>query len=192
MAPTHPRRSYYFHRHLWRNLLHADWLPCFARLSCSGLVRHSLRANEKTACSYTDRNLRYVLALRLRAVGSALRACLPQLTHLLYWEIDRAITAQHNQSVTRIIRLILCIILLLWLIPPFAAAQGCAMCQTVMPQAGEPIARGMFWCVLLLLTAPFAVCAIVGGWLAYQYRRARRSQNVSTPAITLHPANSQG
>jgi hypothetical protein len=53
-----------------------------------------------------------------------------------------------------------------------ALAQGCAMCQTVLPQANEPIARGMAWCVLLLLTAPFAVCATIGGWLLYQYRRA--------------------
>ncbi|MBI3246478.1 MAG: hypothetical protein HYZ50_08225 [Deltaproteobacteria bacterium] len=53
-------------------------------------------------------------------------------------------------------------------------AQGCAMCRTVMPQANEPIARGMFWSVLFLMTAPFAVSAIIGGWLFQQYRRARR------------------
>ena len=51
-----------------------------------------------------------------------------------------------------------------------AFAQGCAMCQTVLPQADEPIARGMFWCVMILLTAPFAVCATIGGWLVYHYR----------------------
>jgi len=58
------------------------------------------------------------------------------------------------------------------LLPPSAFTQGCAMCQTVLPQAGEPIARGLFWGVLILLTAPFAVCATIGGWLVYQYRRA--------------------
>ena len=36
------------------------------------------------------------------------------------------------------------------------------MCQTVMPHANEPIARGMFWSVLFLMTAPFAVSAVVG------------------------------
>ncbi len=50
------------------------------------------------------------------------------------------------------------------------------MCQTVLPHADEPIARGMFWCVLLLLTAPFVVCAAIGGWLLYQYRRTALSQ----------------
>lgn len=55
---------------------------------------------------------------------------------------------------------------------PVVLAQGCAMCQTVMPHADEPIARGMFWCVLLLLTAPFAISAAIGGWLWYHYRRA--------------------
>src|SRR5262245_27556085 len=59
---------------------------------------------------------------------------------------------------------------------PVALAQGCAMCQTVMPHADEPIARGMFWCVLLLLTAPFAISAVIGGWLWYHYRGAALRQ----------------
>jgi hypothetical protein len=65
------------------------------------------------------------------------------------------------------------------------------MCQTVMPHADEPIARGMLWCVLLLLTAPFAVCTVIGGWLFYQYRyaarsRATQSQQVKASIIPLH------
>lgn len=48
------------------------------------------------------------------------------------------------------------------------------MCRTVMPQANEPIARGMFWSVLFLMTAPFAVSAIIGGWLLQQYRGCQR------------------
>jgi hypothetical protein len=66
------------------------------------------------------------------------------------------------------------------------------MCQTVLPQAGEPIARGMFWCVMILLTAPFALCATIGGWLVYQYRRAARSQRFTAAIITLRAANTQG
>jgi hypothetical protein len=79
-----------------------------------------------------------------------------------------------------------------WLIPSSALAQGCAMCQTVLPQASEPIARGMFWCVLILLTAPFAVCATIGGWLIYQYRRASRSQSFTASVTPLRTALSNG
>jgi multidrug resistance efflux pump len=72
-----------------------------------------------------------------------------------------------------------------------AAAQGCAMCQTVLPNAAEPIARGMFWCVLLLLAAPFVVSASIGGWLFYQYWRhqqSTRKQSLAAEVISLHPA----
>ncbi len=48
------------------------------------------------------------------------------------------------------------------------------MCRTVMPQAHEPIARGMFWSVLFLMMAPFAVSAVIGGWLWQQYRSLQR------------------
>jgi hypothetical protein len=78
------------------------------------------------------------------------------------------------------------------LIPPAAIAQGCAMCQTVLPQASEPIARGMFWCVLILLTAPFAVCATIGGWLLYQYRRASRGQSFTASVSPLRTTLSTG
>jgi len=117
------------------------------------------------------------------------------LTHVLYREIDRTLIAQHNRDVTRIILVItplLLTVLLAGLAASPALAQGCAMCQTVLPQAGEPIARGMFWCVLLLLTAPFALCATIGGWLVYQYRRATHAQSFTASVLTLRAANSQG
>lgn len=66
------------------------------------------------------------------------------------------------------------------------------MCQTVLPQASEPMARGMFWCVLILLIAPFAVCATIGGWLVYQYRRASRGQGFTASGTPLHTALSNG
>lgn len=62
------------------------------------------------------------------------------------------------------------------------------MCQTVLPNASEPIARGMFWCVLLLLTAPFAVSCTIGGWLFYQYwrhQRAEQKQEVTAAVISF-------
>jgi hypothetical protein len=49
----------------------------------------------------------------------------------------------------------------------------------------------MFWCVLLLLTAPFAVSAAIGGWLFYQYWRHQRSvrdQAVASEALPLPSA----
>ena len=114
----------------------------------------------------------------MRALGGVIYACLSQLKRGLYREIDNSLTAQHNQDV---ILIVLFIAALQGLLSSPAFAQGCAMCQTVLPQASEPIARGMFWCILILLTAPFAVCATISGWLFYHYRRASRSQ--SFPAL---------
>lgn len=65
------------------------------------------------------------------------------------------------------------------------------MCQTVLPQADEPIARGMFWFVLILLTAPFTVCATIGGWLVYQYRRTIPNQNLAASVATPRTENLQ-
>lgn len=66
------------------------------------------------------------------------------------------------------------------------------MCQTVLPQASEPIARGMFWCVLILLTAPFAICSTIGGWLFYQYRCASRGQSFTASVTPSRTALSNG
>jgi len=72
--------------------------------------------------------------------------------------------------------------------PLEALAQGCAMCQTVMPRGDEPMARGMFWSVSLLMTAPFVVGASIGGWVFYQYRNARRAQRAAATVLPLHLA----
>lgn len=123
-------------------------------------------------------------------MGGFVCACISQLRHGPCREIDSRLTAQHNQAVSKIILAIGLAAFTLatqGLLPLSAFAQGCAMCQTVMPQASEPIARGMFWCVLLLLTAPFAVCATIGGWVFYQYRRASRSQSFTASVTLLHP-----
>jgi hypothetical protein len=62
---------------------------------------------------------------------------------------------------------------------PESIAQGCAMCQTVMPQGSDPMARGLFWGVFILLVAPFLVVGAIGAWLYYHSRITRRT---STPA----------
>ncbi len=64
-------------------------------------------------------------------------------------------------------------------------AQGCAMCQTVMPGGSDPMAQGLFWGVLILLVAPFLVVGIIGGWLYYHSRSARRLS--STAQMRLIP-----
>ena len=102
--------------------------------------------------------------------------------------------ARHNPAVT-LSRSTLVIFMILslttLLLPLEVLAQGCAMCQTVMPHGDEPMARGMFWSVLTLLTAPFAVGISIGGWLFYQYRNARRAQRTAAPVLPLHLAYAQ-
>ena len=72
--------------------------------------------------------------------------------------------------------------LLIWSEP---AAQGCAMCQTVMPRGDEPMARGLFWSVTLLLSAPFVVGGVIGGWLYRQYRHAKPPRQSSAVVFPL-------
>jgi hypothetical protein len=69
--------------------------------------------------------------------------------------------------------------------PAPVLAQGCAMCRTVLPQASDPLARGFFWSFVVLISAPFAVGASIGGWLFYQYRSARRMQQPTVAVIPL-------
>lgn len=63
-------------------------------------------------------------------------------------------------------------------------AHACAMCQTVLPRGDDPLARGLFWSVLILLTAPFVVTGAIGGWVYYHYRKPSSSQH-ATPASRL-------
>lgn len=103
-------------------------------------------------------------------------------------------TARHNPAVTfarnaTIVSLVACSLAVM--LSTQVLAQGCAMCQTVMPHANEPMARGMYWSVLFLMTAPFAVAASIGGWLFYQYWSARRAQRPAAPVLPLHLAYAQ-
>lgn len=100
-------------------------------------------------------------------------------------------TTRHNPAVTfsrnvAIAFLAVCVLALM--LPTEILAQGCAMCQTVMPRGNDPLARGMFWSVILLMTAPFVIGASIGGWLFYQYRNARRIQRTSAAVLPLHLA----
>jgi hypothetical protein len=60
----------------------------------------------------------------------------------------------------------------LFLAAPEAAAQGCAMCGTAVTSAKDPLAKGMFISILIMLAIPNLLLASIGGWLYYTYRRA--------------------
>ncbi len=103
-------------------------------------------------------------------------------------------TARHKPAVNlsrRVTRFFLALCSLGGMLPNHVLAQGCAMCQTVMPHGSEPLARGMLWSVLLLMTAPFTVGASIGGWLFYQYWSARRTQRTTAAVLPLHSAYAQ-
>ena len=55
-----------------------------------------------------------------------------------------------------------------------AAAQGCAMCRTALGSADDPLARGFYWSVLLLISAPYAVFGSIAGGLVYRHVPASR------------------
>ena len=56
-----------------------------------------------------------------------------------------------------------------------AIAQGCAMCGTAVTSAKDPLARGMFLSILLMLVVPNLLVVSMGSWLVYTYRRAARA-----------------
>ena len=52
-----------------------------------------------------------------------------------------------------------------------AAAQGCAMCKTAIGGPGDPLARGINTSIFFMMAMPFALFAVVGGWLGYVFWR---------------------
>jgi len=62
-------------------------------------------------------------------------------------------------------------------------AYACAMCQAVLPRGDDPLARGLFWSVLILLTAPFVVTGAIGGWVYYRHRKSLSSEHASHTTI---------
>jgi hypothetical protein len=63
----------------------------------------------------------------------------------------------------------------LFLAAPEAVAQGCAMCGTAVSSSKDPLAKGMFISILIMLAVPNLLLASIGGWLYYMYRRAALS-----------------
>jgi len=59
-----------------------------------------------------------------------------------------------------------------FLAAPEVFAQGCAMCGTAVTSSKDPLARGMFVSIVIMLAVPNLLLASIGGWLYYTYRRA--------------------
>ncbi len=50
-----------------------------------------------------------------------------------------------------------------------AAAQGCAMCKTALGGPGDPLSSGINTSILFMMSMPFVLFAVVGGWLTYMF-----------------------
>ncbi len=69
-----------------------------------------------------------------------------------------------------------------------AAAQGCAMCRTALGSADDPLARGFYWSVLLLMSAPYVVFGSIAGWLVYRHVMAsRNAMAIAEPPLPGQP-----
>ena len=61
---------------------------------------------------------------------------------------------------------------------------ACAVC-------GGAEDNGYFWGVLFLMSMPFAIGSVIGGWLWYSYRRSSPAATPPTPRTTLENRPSQ-
>lgn len=50
--------------------------------------------------------------------------------------------------------------------------QGCAMCGTAVQDAADPFARSLSASVLFMMSMPFVLFGMVGGWLFWRHRSA--------------------
>jgi heme/copper-type cytochrome/quinol oxidase subunit 2 len=67
------------------------------------------------------------------------------------------------------------------LVPSLSLAQGCAMCQTTIGGATDPLAKGVNVSILFLMSMPFVLVLSVAGWFFYMHRKSRRAK----PALRL-------
>jgi hypothetical protein len=66
------------------------------------------------------------------------------------------------------------------------------MCRGVVQSGSDPLAHGMNTSVLFMVSMPFAVVGVIGGWLIYTYRRAGRIGRERAPAAQATPQQTQG
>jgi hypothetical protein len=63
------------------------------------------------------------------------------------------------------------------------------MCRGVVQSGTDPLAHGINTSVLFMVSMPFAVVGVIGGWLVYTYRRAGRERALAARAM---PEQMQG
>ena len=56
------------------------------------------------------------------------------------------------------------------------------MCSTVGQGASDPLVRGMYYSILLMVSMPFAVVAAVGGWFVFRSRTGASDVPEEPPA----------
>lgn len=64
------------------------------------------------------------------------------------------------------------VFVLAMLMPADVLAQGCAMCKTALSGPEDPLAHGIFYSSMLMMSMPFVLFGSIGGWIFYTYRRA--------------------
>jgi hypothetical protein len=65
-------------------------------------------------------------------------------------------------------------------------ALACPVCVGSSPED-----YGYFWGVLFLMSMPFTVGGLIGGWLIYAYRRARRQRPQASAQHIRQPVSRQ-
>ena len=73
------------------------------------------------------------------------------------------------------------------------AAHACAVCIGSSPN--DPFSRGINWGILFMMTMPFTIAGLIGGWLFYMYRPWRRGkprseEPFSNPELTQKESGS--
>jgi hypothetical protein len=66
------------------------------------------------------------------------------------------------------------------------------MCRGVVQSGTDPLAHGINTSVLFMVSMPFAVVGVIGGWLVYTYRRAGRVGRERALAARAMPEQMQG
>jgi heme/copper-type cytochrome/quinol oxidase subunit 2 len=64
-----------------------------------------------------------------------------------------------------------------------AAAQGCAMCKTALGGPGDPLSNGINASIFFMMSMPFVLFAVVGGWLTYMFRKHRPETGASEGVV---------
>jgi hypothetical protein len=86
----------------------------------------------------------------------------------------------------------------LWSTTVFGAVLGAGLMSGLLPSLASacPVCggaenNGYFWGVLFLMSMPFAIGSLIGGWLLYSYHRASAGPMPSTPPPAIADLTTQ-